>query len=153
MPDTPLFAADATNQSMPDATVIPVLQYPDVSAATAWLCQVFGFRERLRIGHHRAQLAVGRGAIVVVQGPPDLSPEQLAAASVMVRVTDLDAHYRVASAAGARILGEPATQPYGERQYSAADLAGRAWTFSESVANVDPSSWGGLMVTADSRAV
>ena len=49
--------------------MIPVLHYPDVAGAAAWLCRAFGFTERLRIGNHRVQLAVaGAGAIVVTQG-------------------------------------------------------------------------------------
>ena len=131
------------NRSMPDSTVIPVLHYASVPEAVAWLRNVFGFRERLRIGDHRAQLAVSAtGAVVVAHGAP-----ADAHASVMVRVDDVDAHFQRASAAGARVLGSPATHPYGERQYSAVDLAGHVWTFSQSVADVDPGSWGGVLVS------
>jgi uncharacterized glyoxalase superfamily protein PhnB len=64
----------------------------------------------------------------------------------MVRVTDIDAHCARARSAGARIVQEPATYPYGERQYTAVDPGGHAWTFSESVADVDPASWGGTLL-------
>jgi uncharacterized glyoxalase superfamily protein PhnB len=63
----------------------------------------------------------------------------------MVRVRDIDAHCRRARRNGAWILGEPADYPYGERQYSAVDQAGHVWTFSESVADVDPAEWGGAL--------
>ena len=53
------------NRSIPPSTVIPELAYADVREAAAWLCQAFGFVERLRIGDHRAQLTFGDGAIVV----------------------------------------------------------------------------------------
>jgi uncharacterized glyoxalase superfamily protein PhnB len=39
--------------------------------------------------------------------------------------------------------GPPVDYPYGERQYSAVDPGGHVWTFSESIADVDPASWGG----------
>jgi len=39
-----------TNRSAPPATVTPVLIYPDVRAAVAWLESAFGFQERVRIG-------------------------------------------------------------------------------------------------------
>jgi uncharacterized glyoxalase superfamily protein PhnB len=39
-----------TNRSAPPATVTPVLVYPDVRAAVAWLEGAFGFGERVRIG-------------------------------------------------------------------------------------------------------
>ena len=38
----------------------------------------------------------------------------------------------------------PTDFPYGERQYTAIDYSGRAWTFSESIADVDPRDWGGV---------
>lgn len=50
------------NRSMPASGVIPVLTYPDVVAASTWLCAAFGFRERLVIGTHRVQLDAGLGA-------------------------------------------------------------------------------------------
>ncbi len=130
------------NRSMPDSSVIPVLGYPDVPAAAAWLVEAFGFVERLRIGTHRIQLCFGDGAVV-------LAAQAQAAAggcSVMLRVADAEAHCARARAAGARIVGEPTVFPYGEKQYSAADPAGYVWTFSECVVDVDPADWGGELV-------
>ncbi|MGH3846678.1 MAG: hypothetical protein ACRDS0_35455 [Pseudonocardiaceae bacterium] len=47
------------NRSIPPATVIPVLTYPDVRAAADWLVSVFGAVERVRIGgNHRAQMSI-----------------------------------------------------------------------------------------------
>jgi hypothetical protein len=37
-----------SNRSIPHATVIPVLAYPGVNQAAAWLCDAFGFNVRLR---------------------------------------------------------------------------------------------------------
>lgn len=111
-----------SNQSMPAAQVIPELAYPDVGAAVEWLCRVFGFSLRLRIGDHRAQLQFGSGAVIVRSGA--VAPEAAASHSVMVRVENVDAHFTKAVAAGAKARGGPATCPYGERQYAAQDLAG-----------------------------
>jgi len=47
------------NRSVPSSTVIPVLAYDDVTQASDWLCRAFGFKERLRIADHRAQLVFG----------------------------------------------------------------------------------------------
>lgn len=130
------------NRSIPAVDVIPVLLYADVAAAAAWLGRAFGFVERLRIGDHRVQMLAGAGAIVVASGagaPP-------AGTSVMVRIADADTHCAQARAAGARIVNEPTTYPYGERQYTAIDPGGHAWTFSQSVDDVDPASWGGVLV-------
>ena len=128
------------NRSMPASTVIPVLIYADVAAAATWLCGAFGFRVRLRIADHRIQLVVGDGHVVIAAG---------AAAplghSVMVRVPDLAAHRNRARAGGARVLSPPTEYPYGERQYTVQDPYGHVWTFSESVADVDPAAWGGAV--------
>ena len=57
------------NRSIPKATVVPVLIYPDVRAAVEWLGAAFGFVEHVRIGEdHRAQLGFGDGAVIVAVG-------------------------------------------------------------------------------------
>jgi uncharacterized glyoxalase superfamily protein PhnB len=137
------------NRSIPSSTVIPVLIYPDVRAAVAWLEAAFGFAERVRIGEdHRAQLSFGDGAVIVgdvrhAQRPP--RPGEVTH-SVMVRVDDARAHCEHARAHGARIRMEPTDFEYGERQYGAEDLAGHYWTFSETLADVAPEEWGGTSV-------
>jgi uncharacterized glyoxalase superfamily protein PhnB len=127
------------NRSSPSASVISVLAYDDIAEASDWLCRAFGFRERLRIGDHRAQLVFGDGAVILTAraAPPDSATH-----SVHVRVEDADRHHEQAKRSGARILRAPADYPYGERQYSALDLGGHLWTFSQSIADVDPASWG-----------
>jgi len=134
------------NRSVPDATVIPVLVYPDVRAAVEWLVAAFGFAERLFIGpNHRAQLSCGDGALIVadVRGERRAPEPGHLSGSVLVRVEDARGHCERARAHGARILQEPTDHPFGERQYDAADFAGHRWTFSETLADVDPREWGG----------
>jgi len=133
-----------SNRSIARATVIPVLAYPDVTEAAAWLCDAFGFTVRLRIGTHRVQLNVGEGAVTVREmRPADRSAPLGTGCSITVRVEDVDAHCDRARDRGARITEGPVTHPYGERQYNAVDFAGYSWTFSESVADVHPEEWGG----------
>lgn len=147
-----------SNRSIPPATVIPVLVYEDVAEAVEWLCDAFGFRERLRIGSHRAQLMIGDGAIVVTERRGEEALEDsnqivlrtprrgTVSHTMLVRVDDVDAHHERARRSGARILQPPADHAYGERQYSAEDLAGHRWSFSQSIADVDPDEWGGELV-------
>ena len=123
---------------MPASAVIPVLGYPDVSEAIDWLCGAFGFSERWRAGNHRAQLAVGDGAIALTEHHGEHSR-----AEVMVRIADAEAHHERARQFGAQIVRPPSNYPYGERQYTAEDPAGHRWTFSESIADVAPEEWGG----------
>ena len=129
------------NRSVPAATVIPELAYQEVLEAADWLCAAFGFTRRLVIGGHRVQLVCGDGAVIVTQGG-----DVPAGHSLLVRVGDVDAHRERAAAAGARILSPPVDHPYGERKYTAEDLGGHRWTFSQSIADVDPAEWGGVLV-------
>jgi uncharacterized glyoxalase superfamily protein PhnB len=133
-----------SNRSIPRATVIPVLAYPDVHQAAEWLCDAFGFTVRLRIGDHRIQMNVADGAIVVREMRPGEVNSALGHGhSVMIRVEDADAHCARARERGATITQEPVSYPFGERQYNAVDFAGHSWTFSQTVADVHPEEWGG----------
>ncbi|HSX23189.1 MAG TPA: hypothetical protein VLE97_10500, partial [Gaiellaceae bacterium] len=78
------------NRTMPDSTILPVLVYPNVREAITWLSDAFGFVERWEAKGHRAQLVVGDGAVVVVDGD---APGACGAHSIMVRVADVDSHY------------------------------------------------------------
>jgi len=137
------------NRSIPQATVIPVLIYPEVREAVEWLTGAFGFVERVRIGeNHRAQLAFGNGAVIV----GDVRHDRIAPRagevthSVMVRVEDAHSHCEHAREHGARILMEPTDFEYGERQYTAQDPVGHQWTFSQTLADVAPEQWGGELL-------
>ena len=133
-----------SNRSIPSATVIPVLAYPDANQAAAWLCDAFDFSVRIRIGAHRVQLNVGEGAVIVREPRPHEINARLGLGwSVTIRIEDADAHCKRAREHGARVIQEPFTHPYGERQYTAEDFAGYPWTFSQSVADVAPEEWGG----------
>ena len=137
------------NRSIPSSTVVPVLMYPDVRAAVS--VAGGGLRVRGARADRRgppAQLSFGDGAVIVgdvrhSQRPP--RPGEVTH-SVLVRVDDARAHCEHARAHGARIRMEPTDFGYGERQYSAEDLAGHVWTFSETLADVAPEEWGGVSV-------
>ena len=137
-----------TNRSVPQANVIPVLIYPNVREAVEWLGQVFGFEERLQIGdNHRSQLRIGDGAVIIGDSNGDRRPPRRGEIThqVMVRIENVKTHYEHARKHGARILTEPTDFMYGERQYEAEDLAGHHWIFTETLTDVDPSEWGGLL--------
>jgi uncharacterized glyoxalase superfamily protein PhnB len=139
------------NRSAPDAAVIPVLYYPDVREAVEWLTTALPFTERLRIADHRSQLVHASGAIVVAKpgGHADAAPatqQSPGAHVVMLRVTEIDALFGRAKAAGARVLAEPTDHMYGERQCSFLDPWGHPWTLSETVFDSDPAGWGGELL-------
>jgi len=134
------------NRSMPQSSVIPELAYPDVREAVAWLCAAFGFAQRWTAGGHRAQLAIGDAAVVVMADDGDgreTPHSETINHGVMVRVENVDTHHAQAQLHGATIIDRPSDFPYGERQYVAEDLAGHRWTFSQTIADVAPEDWGG----------
>ena len=143
-----------TNRSAPRARVVPVLVYEDVTAAIAWLCDTFGFKERLRaagpagvVSH--AQLDIGDCAVMLGRQGGEFRPPRPGEVTqyVTVHVDDVDAHHEHSRQCGARILKPPANMPFGERQYTAEDLGGHRWTFSQSIADVDPAQWGATVAT------
>lgn len=139
-----------TNRSAPPATVTPVLVYPDVRAAVAWLEAAFGFAERVRIGDtHRAQLRIGvDGAVVVADvGSDRVAPDGSGVTHVIkVRVPDVDAAFARAHDHGARVVEELTTYEYGERSGALEDIGGHRWELTQTVRDVEPEEWGGTTV-------
>ena len=138
------------NRSIPSATVIPVLVYPDVRAAVAWLTEAFGFVERVRVGEdHRSQMRIGAdGAVIVADVRHEQQPptEGIVTHVIKVRVADVDAQLERARSHGARVLMEPTEYEYGERECDVEDLAGHRWQFTQTLRDVAPEEWGGQSV-------
>jgi uncharacterized glyoxalase superfamily protein PhnB len=134
------------NRSAPPGPVVPRLIYKDVAKAIDWLREAFGFTERLRTPPepdgtiHHAQLAIGEGSVILT-GQSVQRPNEFIQ-TLMVPVENIDAHCERARQFGARILSPPNTKPFGERQYTAEDMEGHRWAFTQSVADVQPEAWG-----------
>ena len=130
------------NRSVPPCHVIPVLRYPDPGVAAEWLAKAFGFTVRLRIANHRIQMRAGEGCFTIGEG--NIVPNY--SSIVQVRIDDALSHCERARLGGAKILTEPKDHMYGERQYDAEDFYGHRWNFTETIADVEPESWGGTSV-------
>jgi len=125
------------------ATVIPCLRYRDAPAAIKWLCSTFGFEEQLVVPNPdgtiaHAQLRFGNGMIMLGSvvdseyGRLIKQPDEIGGAetqSAYVIVSDADAIYQRAKAAGAEIVLEIKDEDYGGRGFTCRDLEGRLWTF------------------------
>lgn len=125
------------------STIIPRLRYRDAQAAIDWLQRAFGFHVQAVYADgdtvFHAQLTYGNGMIMLgsssssgewsklVVMPDEVGGRQTQNACVIV--TDADAHYARAKAAGARIVIDIADQDYGGRGYACADPEGYLWWF------------------------
>jgi uncharacterized glyoxalase superfamily protein PhnB len=134
------------NRAVPPATVVPILVYPDVREAVAWLTTTFGFVERTRIGEsHRAQLSIGNdGAMIVADSSGNQESPSLGsvALTIRVRVEDVDAMFERICTRDARVLEPPTDREYGERDFTVEDLVGHRWQFCQTVRDVAPEEFG-----------
>lgn len=125
------------------STIIPCLRYRNAPAAIAWLCDAFGFQKQAVYADgatvHHAQLTFGNGMVMLGStdhgsewGRQIVQPEHIdlrETQSPCVIVTDAEAHYARAKAAGALIVLELADQEYGGRGYACKDPEGHLWWF------------------------
>lgn len=121
------------------------LYYKDAASAIDWLCRAFGFEVRLKIegddgSIEHSELVFGEGLIMVSSEKPNKFPKHRAPENVggantqnmMIYVDDVDAHYKRAKEAGAKVTGEPKNTDYGEeywedRGYQCEDPGGHNW--------------------------
>jgi uncharacterized glyoxalase superfamily protein PhnB len=127
------------------ATVIPALRYRNAPAAIEWLCSAFGFEKHAvypnadgTIAH--AQLSFGNGMIMLgsvsgkdsewgrlIRQPDELDGVETQSAYLVV--SDADAVYAKAKAAGAEIVLDIKDEDYGGRGFTCRDLEGHIWNF------------------------
>ncbi|MDQ6805065.1 MAG: VOC family protein [Actinomycetota bacterium] len=116
--------------------VYPALTYRDLEAAVAFLERTFGLTMEDPVTDGRGALRAvaarhGEGRVLLQPDLPDeLHGSHVGQGWVYVAVTDLDAHFQRARAAGAEVLGDPHDALDGaQRGYSARDLEGNLWSF------------------------
>jgi uncharacterized glyoxalase superfamily protein PhnB len=116
------------------ATVIPCLRYRNAPAAIEWLCQTFGFDKHLVVPGEgdtivHAQLSFGNGMIMLgsvkesefdrlMKQPDEIDGAETQSAYVIV--SDADALYARARAAGAKIVLDIKDEDYGGRGFHVA---------------------------------
>jgi len=118
--------------------ISPYLNYEDTGSMMVWLERVFGLQPRHRqtdcdgrVLH--AEMTIDDG--VVMMGSPGGSfqnPRHLghSTQSLYVYIDNVDMHCEQAKSAGAKIIEEPNTQPYGDRRYGVSDPEGHIWYFA-----------------------
>jgi uncharacterized glyoxalase superfamily protein PhnB len=60
-------------------------------------------------------------------------------------VNEIDSQYIRVKQAGPQIVSPPEDYPDRERQYTVQDPGGHRWTFSQTIADVDPKTGGGIL--------
>lgn len=123
------------------STVIPTLRYRKAPEAIDWLCRALGF-ERHAVyedGHggiQHAQLRHGNGMIMLSSvadndwGKRMAQPDEIGGRETQCNclvVSDCDAHYAQAVAAGAEIVDPLAERGYGGKGYGCRDPEGHIW--------------------------
>jgi uncharacterized glyoxalase superfamily protein PhnB len=129
-------------------TIVPQIPYEDVSTALSFLERAFGFREirtarLVSRGGVIAHATLEFGGSLIGIGPEGhhgtISPKHggIVSQYISVYVDDVDAHYRGAVAAGARIATGLSDYVWGDRPceahrtYEALDVEGHRWRFHQ----------------------
>lgn len=118
------------------------MRYRDAAAAIKWLCRAFGFEQQLVVAQPdgtiaHAQLTFGNGMVMLssvvesefgrlMKQPDEIGGAETQAAYLIV--SDADAVYASAKAAGATIVLDIKDEDYGGRGFTCRDLEGHVWT-------------------------
>ena len=129
-------------------TLTPYLMIPGAAQALEFYTKAFGAKERLRmpapgglIGH--AELEIGDSVLMLADEFPGMgmsSPATLKGTTVsfMIYVKDVDAAFKRAVAAGAKVVHPPQDKFYGDRSCTVADPFGHLWSLATHIEDVPP---------------
>ena len=117
-----------------EPVVWPEVRYRNAAEAVRWLERAVGFQTALTIPGPtgdvmHAELRLGRAVFMLGAEMPNSEWADVHQA-VTLKVDDPDAHCARAKSAGAKIIKEPQTAPYGARFYAARDPEGFLWWVS-----------------------
>lgn len=137
----------ANVKPIPDGyhSVQPYLILKNAAQAIAFYTRAFGARERLRmenngrIGH--AEIEIGDSCVMLADEHPQIEAYSVehyggSPVSLMVYVSDCDAVYKQALAAGAKSEREPTDQFYGDRMAGVVDPFGYRWYLGTHIKDV-----------------
>jgi uncharacterized glyoxalase superfamily protein PhnB len=131
------------------STVVPSLRYRDAVAAIDWLERAFGFeRNAVYMGPNdtvaHAQLTFGNGMVMLGSASNEgeygklmVQPDEIGlreTKGIYLVVSDADAIYATAKAAGAEMVLDIRDMDYGGRAFTCRDLEGHLW----SIGSYDP---------------
>jgi PhnB protein len=137
-------------KAIPDGyhTVTPYLIIKGAGRALEFYKQAFGAKQRMRmdgpngtVGH--AEIEIDGSAVMLADEFPEMgyrSPQSIGGAgvSLVLYVTDVDARFNQAVAAGAKPLRTVEDQFYGDRSGTIEDPFGHVWTISTHKEDLTP---------------
>jgi PhnB protein len=130
------------------ASVTPYLIVRDAARALEFYKKAFGATELMRfpapggrVGH--AEIKIGEGIVMLADESPEMghkSPQTIGGTpvSLMFYVTDVDARFAKALAAGGVVMNPLKDQFYGDRSGTITDPFGHVWTIATHTEDVTP---------------
>ena len=128
---------------MTPPVLVPYLSYVDAKAAMAFLHDAFGFQTIQAFDAEDGRLMHGEmrcDAGIIMIGSVD-EPAAKASPGLYLVVTDVDAHFERARAAGADIVYPPEDTEFGTRRYRCRDPEGHEWSFGTYQPQFEAPSW------------
>jgi uncharacterized glyoxalase superfamily protein PhnB len=129
--------------------IVPFLTVKDADGALAFYQKAFGFEKKMSMAGSDGKTAhaeVSWRGQVVMFGPESLQNPCKSPATLGIRppsglyiyVDDVDALFKRATAAGAKVDKAPADMFWGDRVCGLIDPDGHIWSFGTNVADFDP---------------
>jgi uncharacterized glyoxalase superfamily protein PhnB len=117
-----------------ERTLFAALHYDDSVAAATCLERAFGFVRGLVVEAdgvvRHGEYWLGHSCLMIGGSPQEGGYWGDHSQCTCAFISDVDAHYEQAKAAGATVLAPPADTAYGARGYYTADCEGFVWGFS-----------------------
>jgi catechol 2,3-dioxygenase-like lactoylglutathione lyase family enzyme len=113
----------------------PVFVVGDIAASLDYFRRALGFETAFTWGEPTTYAGVCRGAVTIHLQAASQTARPAGASSLAVFVGSADEIYAELRERGARILKEPATYPYGMRDFDVADLDGNTLIFVNPVSS------------------
>lgn len=121
-------------------SIFPFIRCRNAQAQIDWLCQAFGFENRMTVPGDdgtiaHCELQLGSGVVMLGSDRQDdlrlRSPLDLGGTNqgIYICLAEIDDHCARARQAGAEIVRDPFETPYGSRDYMARDPEGNLWAF------------------------
>lgn len=125
---------------------IPTLGYKDAKKAIKWLCEAFGFEEKVvyntqdgKVSHaelvYKGNMVMlgssdsGTAFSKLIKHPSEVGGFETQSNYIIIDEDDIDAHYENAKKHGAKIAIDLMAQDYGGKDYTCYDPEGHLWSF------------------------